>query len=99
MSSRVIDCCIKNTGRHESASAAMKVLTGAGFRLYSYLCNMAELEGGRSVFQLCPDDICQYTGLCERAYYQGFNNLIEHGYIRQKAGKRRYYLFNGECGK
>lgn len=93
--SRIIDCNINQEQQHKDASIAMQELTIAGFRLYSYLCSMAQLEGGRSIFQLCQDDVCEYTGMSADRYYCGVRDLEKHGYIKPKAGKRRYYLFNG----
>ena len=98
MTSRIIECDTTNAERHASASAAMQTLTGAGFRLYAYLCSMAELEGGKAIFQLCAEDVCQYTGLCVRSYNSAVKDLTDHGYITPKEGKRRYYLFSGKCG-
>lgn len=96
MISKVIECSIDRTAQHDNHAAAMRVLTGAGFRLYSYLCNMAELEGGKSVFQLCQEDVSEYTGMSKRTYFEAVKNLTDKGYIIPKAGKRRYFLFDGK---
>ena len=95
MISKVIECAIDRTKQHDNTAAAMKVLTGAGFRLYSYLCSMAELEGGKSVFQLCQEDVSEYTGMGIRTYFDAVKDLTDKGFIVPKAGKRRYFLFDG----
>lgn len=98
MISKIIECDTTNAESLASASAAMQELTGAGFRLYTYLCSMSELEGGKAIFQLCAKDVCEYTGLCARSYNSAVKDLTDHGYIKPKEGKRRYYLFSGKCG-
>lgn len=95
MTSKIIECTISREKQHDNISEAMKKLTGAGFRLYSYLFSMAELEEGRTIFQLLQDDVCAYTGLSARSYYTAVNDLTKNGYIKPKTGKRRYFLFDG----
>lgn len=98
MVSKIIECDVNKTTKQESISAAMKELSRAGFRLYSYLWSMAELEDGKAVFQLCAEDVCTFTGMGERTYYTAVEDLTDHGYIKPKAGKKRYYLFDGLGG-
>lgn len=92
----VIECNVDTSRKQKQFSTAMNKLTGAGFRMYTYLWNMAELENGCTIFEPCKSDICTYVGFCSRSYYIAMNDLIEKGFIKQKTGKQRYFLFDGK---
>jgi len=91
----VIECKIDTSKKREQYSDAMKRLTSAGFRMYTYLWNMAELENGHTIFEPCKSDVCAYAGFCSRSYYMAMRDLIDNGFIKLKTGKQRYFLFNG----
>lgn len=91
----IVESKIVQSKKHTDIPAAMRKLTGNGFRLYSYLWNMAELENGHSILQLFCNDVCEYTGMCQRSFYLAVEDLTKHNYLKQKPGKRLYYLFNG----
>lgn len=92
----VIECKIDTSKKREQYPDAMKRLTSAGFRMYTYLWNMAELEGGHTIFEPCKSDICAYVGFCSRSYYMAMNDLIKNGFIKQKAGTQHFFLFDGK---
>lgn len=94
--SKTIECETKQGIKQDDISKAMKGLTSAGFRLYSYLENMAELDGGHTVFQLCVKDVCTFTGFSERTYHLAVNDLISHDYLKPKEGKKHCFLFDGK---
>ncbi len=96
MTSRIIECMPDQRTKQTDFSDAMRTLTGTGFKLYSYLWNMAELENGRSVFQLCEKDACIATGIAHRTYYDAVKELTDRGFIKPKEGKQRYFIFNGK---
>lgn len=95
--SKTIVCETKQGIKQDEISKAMKELTSAGFRLYSYLENMVELDGGYTVFQLSAKDVCTFTGFSERTYHLAVKNLISHDYLKPKKGKKNCFLFDGKA--
>jgi hypothetical protein len=61
-------------------SKAMKELSGVEFKVWMYL--MKNQVGGTWVLFMV--DCCNFTGVCDKSYYQSINVLLEKGYLRNE---------------
>lgn len=85
--------CLTPQNEQQNNMEAMKALTGNGYKLFSYLCDMARVGDGMTVFPLSAFDIEEYTGMGRHSYWIAVNELIEKGFIRRV--DRRLFLFDG----
>lgn len=86
--------CIIPPNEQQGHSEAMRALTGNGYKLFSYLCDMARVsDDGMAVFPLNADEVAEYTGMGRHSYLIAVNELIEACYITRE--KKRLYLFDG----
>ncbi|MDF2906043.1 MAG: hypothetical protein K0R34_1364 [Herbinix sp.] len=61
-------------------SKAMNELSGTEFKVWMYL--MKNQVGGTWVLYMV--DCCNFTGVCDKSYYQAINALLEKGYLRNE---------------
>ena len=85
--------CVAPQNEQESHKEARKALTGNGYKLFSYLCDMARINDRMTVFPLSADDVAEYTGMGRHSYWIAVNELIEKGFICRT--DKRTYFFDG----
>lgn len=95
---KIVSCDTTQTPKGAN-SAAMNALTGVGYKLYSYLVDMATLNDGRDTFPLCWNDVCSYTGMSRQSYWAAVNELISVGYLKLTSKVKRLYSFDGTSGR
>ena len=66
---------------------AMRSLTGAGFKLYMYLCKNKD----NSVWALREKHALDSTGLSRNTYYKAMNDLKNQGYILESKNQMDFY--------
>ena len=76
-------CMVDN----EELNNAMISLTGAGFKLYIYLCRNQD----SATWLLREKHVLDFTGLSRSAYYRAMNELKEQGYIIESEDKIDFY--------
>ena len=95
---RIVSCLV-NPGEKDIRSKAMRTLSGTGAKLFFYLLDMAEVEGGKAVFPLRWNDVCMYTGMSRCSFFIAFNEMANKGYLIQDSIRKYMYRFNGRQQK
>lgn len=70
--------------------AAMKNLTGNGYKLWEYMYSWA----GNGSFYFSPKAIIEEIGISEKGIRLARKELEEHGCLFLEEGKRNIYIFN-----
>lgn len=70
--------------------AAMKKLTGNGYKLWEYIYSW---NGGEKKFDLSPKRITEEVGISDKGIRLARKELEDHGCLKLEEGKTNVYIF------